>query len=104
MDIAEVLKIFIKPEVALPAVITVIFVEGFNRYTSEDITKKKYAFFVTIGMCVIISWVWSLIQPEISHQQGLWRGLLSAALATFGYNFIKAALENFNFGNRRPDG
>ena len=93
----ELIKLLLTKEVLIPAAAAVTFVEALNWKTSDSVSKRKYAAFATIAIAILVSWIWSLTQDTISHGDGLWRGVLSAMVATLGYNTIKAALVNLPF-------
>lgn len=93
----ELVKMFMTKAVLTPAIIAVVLVELLNWKTSDSISKRRYAAFATIGVAVLVSWVWSLAQEAVSHGDGLWRGILSAMAATLGYNTIKATIVNLPF-------
>ncbi len=96
----ELLKELVDKWMIVCAFIAVGFTESLMRWTSEKVTKWKYAILSTIGIALLLSLLISLNEVEVSWQDGLIRGAISAILAIAGYDTFKSAIAHIPFLNK----
>lgn len=88
----ELLSSLIDKRVLLYVLITGGISELAIQQTPDFISRKRFGFLI----CIVVALVTTLIDAaatEITYLQGLFRGLITAAIASWGYDVVKGMLK-----------